>query len=236
MQSSLSSMQSSLSSMQSSLRLLKEKKAAKQLTAVNIPVRRIRNQLTISPPAYGSFDTIMKYLSNAGPAANAMLAERDEHGNTILMVAIANADLQTVKYLVEEKNAPIDAKNNLGVTALMIACMQGRGDVLDVLLPRMTSEDINVASAEDGITALMFACDEGTLDNVKKLVKAGADVNKEQTAEGGGRAINMTDKPDIIRYLQTVIGPRGGRRTHLKKRNTSARRASSTRRRRRRRI
>ena len=222
--------------MQNSLRLLKEKRAAKQLTVVNNPLRKLRNQVTISPPAHGSFDTIMKYLSNAGPAANAMLAERDEHGNTVLMVAIANADLQTVKYLVEEKNAPINAKNNLGVTALMIACMQGRGDVIDVLLPRMTSEDINVASTEDGITALMLACVEGTLDNVKKLVKAGADVNKEQTAEGGGRAINMTDKRDIITYLQTIIGPKGGRRTRLKKRNTSARRASSTRRRGRRRI
>jgi len=221
--------------MTNALRLLKEKRAAKKPIVVKNPLCTIKNQV-LSPRAYGSFDTIMKYLSNAGPAANAMLAERDEHGNTVLMVAIATADLQTVTYLVEKKNAPINAKNNLGVTALMIACMQGRGDVLDVLLPHMTSEDINVATPEDGITALMFACEEGTLENVKKLVKAGADVNIKQTDEGGGTAINVARTGEIITYLQKIRGPQGGRRTRLKKRNTSARRASSTRRRGRRRI
>jgi outer membrane protein assembly factor BamB len=92
-----------------------------------------------------------------------------------LWAAVRNGDAKAVKALLD-KGAAVNARNEIGITALWIAASKGQPDIVDVLLEH--GADVN---ARDGIwyqTPLSLALGgfggDGKPDLVKRLLNAGA--------------------------------------------------------------
>lgn len=75
-----------------------------------------------------------------------------------------------------ENGARVDAVDEDGRTALMVAVAKNNADCVKALLEARA--DVNAKNKKGG-TALMLAVDEGHTDCVKTLLEAGADVNEE---------------------------------------------------------
>ena len=114
--------------------------------------------------------------------------ETTELGDTLLTGLSGSNDvsslpmlLAVVEYLrTAGRLATIDTLQGSGMTALMLACLSGRTDVVKLLLEE--GADVDKATA-DGWTPLIIACRNGHTDVVKVLVKEGADVDRA-TADG----------------------------------------------------
>lgn len=103
-------------------------------------------------------------------------------GWKILLWAVYQNDIEVVRLLLQQPAIIVDAENASKDTALMIASIHDRADIVSLLL--MSNANIN-AKNDDGNTALMLAASRGKIDTVKKLLKY-ADVtaknNLDQTA------------------------------------------------------
>lgn len=90
--------------------------------------------------------------------------------------AAKEGNLEELKNLVDP--ATVNAKNDLGMTALMIAASSGHSDIVKYLL-EIQGLNIN-AQSNNKRTALIFATVRGHFDIVKMLLAApGIDVNKQ---------------------------------------------------------
>ena len=81
-----------------------------------------------------------------------------------------------------EKGADIDALDEHGQTALMLAAMAGHAAVARFLISRGAKLD---HTAKFGLTALMLSVIAGHTDIVRSLVEAGADVTPRGTGQSG---------------------------------------------------
>ena len=91
-------------------------------------------------------------------------------GATTLMIAAVQGWTEIVDDLAHRTS--IDATEDHGYTALMMAANQGQPESVKILLAGGASPH---AQANDGSTPLMFAAQCGDLDAVRHLVDAGAD-------------------------------------------------------------
>ena len=80
------------------------------------------------------------------------MKEKDNEGNTDLMLAAKKGHYAVVKYLLE-KGASEKEKDNEGNTALMLAAKNGHIDVVKVLL--CYGADVN-AKDKDNLTVVMW--------------------------------------------------------------------------------
>jgi len=117
------------------------------------------------------------------------------NGETPLMVAARTGNPEAVKLLLD-RGADVNAKETLReTTAIMWAAEQGHGDVVRMLAQR--GADVNAQGKKfeakkqyglnanvaiqgytGGLTALVLAAREGSLDSIKALAEANADLNK----------------------------------------------------------
>jgi uncharacterized protein len=81
-----------------------------------------------------------------------------------------------VKKLIAEGSEDIDAQDENGKTALMIAAEKGDYKMLYFLL--LKKADPNIQD-KDGKTALMYASEEGNIRSVKALLRKKADIHAE---------------------------------------------------------
>lgn len=94
-------------------------------------------------------------------------------------VALARgADLSILDWL--SRHEAVDARDADGRTLLHLAARAGCGEALGILLERGVAVDATVrrGGIDTGWTALMFAAAEGQVENVSRLVVAGADLNR----------------------------------------------------------
>ena len=89
------------------------------------------------------------------------------------MYATGNGHLEVAKLLLD-KGAAVDAKDQAGVTSLMLAAQMGYLDVVKLLLEKKA--DIE-ARASDGATPLAAAVQKGNLDMARLLLEKGAAAN-----------------------------------------------------------
>jgi ankyrin repeat protein len=90
-----------------------------------------------------------------------------------LLRAAGMGDLARVKALLQA-GADVNAKGEGGITALMLASLNGRADIVRVLLDARA--EVN-ASDKEGFTALLAAAQYSHLEVVRALLAAKADVN-----------------------------------------------------------
>jgi len=90
-----------------------------------------------------------------------------------LIQAAGKNDLTQVQNLLEQ-GTDVNAKDDNGVTALMMASVMGHVEVVKRLLDK--GADVS-AKDNDGVTALTGTSFEGHFDVAKLLVEKGADVN-----------------------------------------------------------
>jgi ankyrin repeat protein len=122
-----------------------------------------------------------------------------------LFQAIISGDVDNIRRLIDEDPALVEAHNEQGLSALMLACYHMRPDCISLLRPKrsrlllceaaavgstddaqtaLMSEPVNTRSP-DGFTPLHLAAFFGHADVAEILVRAGAAVNAE--SENGAR-------------------------------------------------
>lgn len=97
-----------------------------------------------------------------------------------------------------KNRADVNAKDNKGRTALMMAIRSDHADVAEVLLKN--EADVN-AKDNDGWTALMWAAIRGHADATEVLIKYGADVSAKDSYFFGKTAIDYANNDEIKRIL-----------------------------------
>ncbi len=155
----------------------------------------------------------------------------DPAGNTLLMIATRNGNLDLVRFLLSNK-AGVNRRNRFGDTASLLAAVKGNLPALQLLHASggqlapggwsalhyaVFGEDPEVlawviaqqpkldARAPNGQTALMLAAKAGKLAFVKLLIDADADMDLADFE--GGTAIGMASKAghsEIVDYLRSV--------------------------------
>jgi len=129
----------------------------------------------------GSGMTALDYAVSAShPEVAALLGARD-----LLIDASAAGRTDRVAELLAV-GVDVNAKDESGRTALMIASQRGRIETLSVLLE--ASVALNVQREQDGRTALMMAVEQGHTEAVRMLLDAGANPD---VADGEGTALFM---------------------------------------------
>ncbi|MFP3025899.1 MAG: ankyrin repeat domain-containing protein [Wolbachia sp.] len=101
--------------------------------------------------------------------ASAMLHSQEDIGveETFLYAAVCLGKLETVKYLVDEKKANVDAKSCSGCTALHFAAERGHLDIVKYLVDKEANVD---AQDNDGCTPLHIAAQNSHFDIVEYLI------------------------------------------------------------------
>jgi ankyrin repeat protein len=117
-----------------------------------------------------------------------------------LLAAAGHGDTNEVRRLLD-KGADVNARDQLGFTALMFAARSGSTSTTSLLLVR--GADVNVRSKVLGYTALMNAAAFGDLEMVSALVAKGAEINAKN--DDGVTALTLAEqagKSDIVNFLK----------------------------------
>ncbi|XP_065343624.1 uncharacterized protein LOC135941815 [Cloeon dipterum] len=134
-----------------------------------------KNGKNILQHALKNFEMV-KYLHEKN---GELVKQVTNDGSTNLHLAIDNDDcpFEVIQWLIEEIKIDVDATNQFGETAFMIACKRNRSDVVEYLL---ANKGIDL-SIEDrgGRTALHYAVRSLSVDLVQKLLDLGADLTKK---------------------------------------------------------
>ncbi|CAB3374665.1 Hypothetical predicted protein [Cloeon dipterum] len=107
-----------------------------------------------------------------------LVRELTEDKSNSLHLAIAKSEysFEVIRWLVEEIDFDVDSTNEKGETALMIASMKNRLDVVHFLLDK--NADVSKRN-QKGQTALHHAVKSGSLELVKSLLDHGADLESK---------------------------------------------------------
>lgn len=101
---------------------------------------------------------------------------KDQNDDTALTIAADRGDLAMVNALLKA-GADVNAKGRNNWTAFLLALQQDRNEVADVLASQ-SNLDLT-AETPDGMTALMLAVWHQRPEMVRKLLRAGVDVNHQ---------------------------------------------------------
>ncbi len=115
--------------------------------------------------------------------------------------SIRDGNLETVKYLVDEKGVDVNAKGPyVENTSLHDAAWYGYLDIVKYLVDEKGA-DVNIQNTCDKIP-LHYASEKDDLDIVKILVQAGADVNtKDEMGKTPLHRAASCGRFDIVKYL-----------------------------------
>lgn len=154
---------------------------------------------TLSFEGIISFEKLKLFIEN-GARLNDV---NNVRGDTVLMVACNNCELNSVEYLIQ-KGVDVKIKNNFGQTALHVAAKFSPG-CIKLLVDKGC--DINLIDKE-GNTPLLIAVYANNIDSTRELIKLGANVgikNKngktayEEALSRGYKDIILLIKPSSTR-------------------------------------
>ncbi|GAB1393381.1 ankyrin repeat domain-containing protein [Rhodocyclaceae bacterium] len=121
----------------------------------------------------------------------------DPQGNSLLTIAVRGNNLELVRFLLDNRANP-QRKNRYGDTALMIAALQGRTEIVRLMVERKI--DLN----HDGWNPLHYAAFEGHADIISILLASGADINLK--APNAYTALMLAAKRGHLEAVRTLVG------------------------------
>ena len=120
---------------------------------------------------------ILNYLIDNGVDVNAKDEKTgDTLLHTLLMCAVSEGKVDTVRYLIEEKGVDIDKEDKTGKTAAMYAAMCGDTEKLRTLIEEK-GIDVNTKNEKTNNTLLIYAAMHGHKNTIKYLISKGANLN-----------------------------------------------------------
>ncbi|MDA7949785.1 MAG: ankyrin repeat domain-containing protein [Hyphomicrobiaceae bacterium] len=137
----------------------------------------------------------------------------DADGNSPLFVATQHGNLEAVRVLLKH-GADLDARNQLDMTALMLAAAMKRFDIVKLLLDRNSDPCLAMKS---GSTALYLAAENGSKSIVEGLVAGGANV--DAPIEDGSTALYIAAQNGHESVVEILI--RAGANIDVKLKNGS---------------
>lgn len=152
-----------------------------------------------------TFYTNISYICEE---TNSTLHIRTSKNFTSSMILIKNQyliknsfnDNNLYEYISTHKEE-LDKQNDKGYTALMLACIDNKLNIVEILLK--VGVDVNLQCVK-GNNALMYACCYGTSAMVKMLIDAGADVNAQSKFMNTSLRVtvaNKNDRKNIVKLL-----------------------------------
>jgi hypothetical protein len=135
-----------------------------------------------------------------------------KYGQTLLGLAVYNEKYNSCKALVESGANPNAVNNYDGRTPLMEAADIGYSDsdvdsrYLTLLLkhggnPNLVQKYVVYSGSQGGETPLSIACSQGTLEYVKILINAGANIHNSESDGSLLYSAMLSENPDLIIYL-----------------------------------
>jgi ankyrin repeat protein len=121
----------------------------------------------------------------------------DPQGSTLLMIATRTRNVELTRFLLDNRANPLK-RNRYGDTALMIAALQGYGEIVDMFLNR------KVEPNHAGWTALHYAAFNGHPEIIAKLLAAGADANLR--APNGWTALMLAARNGNLEAVRILVG------------------------------
>lgn len=156
-------------------------------------------QTPLAAAAAAGSDKVLQLLLQAGADPR----QPDTRGVTPLMLAVEQSSLQCLRLLLKTPANPpdVDATDCFGSTALMRACAaEEQKRCAELLLSHGASPN---EADKRGRSALHLAAELGSLDLVKQLHRAGADL---QARDGKGLLpINMASDKAVVEYLDVEM-------------------------------
>lgn len=142
-----------------------------------------------------SNDPIVEKLIAQGVPPNS----EDAEGNSMLLIAASQGDLNKVRKCVEEYKLYVLKKNTFGENALMKAAAAGSQQVCQYLLEKGITID---AQNNKGQTALFYALDDSSRSTFDFLVDRGANIN-HRSKDGNTLLLKaaIDDKEEAMTYL-----------------------------------
>ena len=152
---------------------------------------------------------------------------QNNDGDTALMIACANGNVQIVNTLIKA-GANVDLPNKYEETAIIHACKNENVnlEIVKALIEKVANVDVQ---DNDGYTSLMYASMDGNVELVTAFIKAHADVNLQnndgKTALDIARDNNYTQIVDILTNADNTIVPDSNIEVQDEERNTALIRA-----------
>jgi uncharacterized protein len=129
--------------------------------------------------------------------------QKDENGNTALMLASFDGHIETMQALIAA-GATIDLRDGNGRTALMFASSGPYPAAVRLLLEK--GAEVNTVDNVDRFSALMFAAAEGLSPVVEILLEHGADPKlKDKDNDTAASFAKQRGFTDLAQRLQMLI-------------------------------
>jgi len=156
-----------------------------------------------TPVTAGIYDDILSAANMDNTAGVINLLQRgmdvntaDASGNTLAMIAARNGNADLLGFLLKN-NANILKRNRYGDTAIMLAVVKGRIEIVRQLL------DANTEINNTGWNPLHYAAYGGHAEIVRLLVAKGADLDVQ--APNGQTALMLAANADHLETVKILI-------------------------------
>jgi len=162
----------------------------------------------------GHYKTALDYAIENGHDDIIKLFFEKVKDNKVKSIALLNAatkgNYEFVKFLVNNKGADINAKNDKGETPLICALKNGYFDIAKFLIEK--GANVNAKENIWGVTPLMYAAathlyNSNCLNVIKLLIQKGANINAVNNQ--GQTALDYAGNDDIYRILRQYGAKKG---------------------------
>eukprot|EP00441_Pelagodinium_beii_P043820 CAMPEP_0197639482 /NCGR_PEP_ID=MMETSP1338-20131121/14088_1 /TAXON_ID=43686 ORGANISM="Pelagodinium beii, Strain RCC1491" /NCGR_SAMPLE_ID=MMETSP1338 /ASSEMBLY_ACC=CAM_ASM_000754 /LENGTH=174 /DNA_ID=CAMNT_0043212213 /DNA_START=98 /DNA_END=618 /DNA_ORIENTATION=- len=154
---------------------------------------------SVQSPKFSQYLAKKKATSEAGGFRMPNPDDQKPLGMKALSAAAWEGDLSKCRSLLESSNDELEATDEAGRTALALAAIAGKKEILQLLLEKKAKVE---ATDRAGLTALHWAAREGRTQEVRILLEAGS--NFEVADEDGMTPLKLSalfNHLDVTRLL-----------------------------------